>query len=94
MIDIAKHSRKIAHVQFRPGRDGIQMASLEDGSSWHGGFKTMIGMVIVILAGGPAYSCPIPLLIRVVTGFIEAVVPREDGHPVAAFKGIPASARR
>ena len=31
VIDIAKHSRRIAHVQFRPGRDGIQMASLEDG---------------------------------------------------------------
>ena len=35
----------------------------------------MIGMVIVILAGGLLIPCLISLLIRVVTGFIEAVVP-------------------
>ena len=40
-----------------------------------GGFKTMIGMVIVILAGGLLIPFLISLLIRVVTVFIEAVVP-------------------
>ena len=45
---------------------------------WGGGggwqFKIMIGMVIVILARCLLIPCLIPLLIRVVTGFIEAVV--------------------
>ena len=36
----------------------------------------MIGMVIGILAGGLLILCLISLLIRAVTGFIEAVVPR------------------
>lgn len=40
------------------------------------GFKTMIGMVIVILAGGLLIPFLISLLIRVVTVFIEAVVPQ------------------
>lgn len=84
MIDIAKHSRKIAHVQFRPGRDGIQMAFWRM-VSWHGGFKTMIGMVIVILAGGLLIPCPISLLIQSCNRVHRGSCPTEDGHLCCCF---------
>ena len=50
------------------------------------GFKTMIGMVIVILAGGLLIPCLISFLIRVVTGFIEAVVPLRKATQLLLLK--------
>ena len=50
----------------------VLLAGVWGGGGWQ--FKIMIGMVIVILARCLLIPCLIPLLIRVVTGFIEAVV--------------------
>ena len=79
VIVIAKHIRKIAHVPIQTwkgwdtdGFFGGWFSWLECGGGWQ--FKIMIGMVIVILARCLLIPCLIPLLIRVVTGFIEAVV--------------------
>ena len=46
----------------------------------------MIGMVIGILAGGLLILCLISLLIRAVTGFIEAVVPRRMATQLLLLK--------
>ena len=50
-------------------------------------FKKMIGMVIVILAGGLLIPCLISLLIRVVTGFIETDVKWRMATQVLLLKG-------
>ena len=63
------------------------MASLEDGPLSQGGFKTMVGMVIVIITGCLLIPCLIPLLIRVVTGFIETVVQWRTASQLLLLKG-------
>ena len=55
--------------------------------SWLGWFKKMIGMVVVILAGCLLILCFTPLLIRVVTGFIETVVEQRMATQLLLFKG-------
>lgn len=88
VIDIAKHTRKIAHVPVQTWKGWDTDGLFGGWFSWLGGFKTMIGMVIVILA----YSLPHIPLNQSCNRVHRGSCPMEDGHPVAAFKGIPASA--
>ena len=60
---------------------------MEDGPLSQGGFKTMVDMVIVIIIGCLLTPCLIPLLIRVVTGFIETVVQWRTASQLLLLKG-------
>ena len=60
---------------------------MEDGPLSQGGFKTMVDMVIVIIIGCLLIPCLIPLLIRVVTGFIETVVQWRTASQLLLLKG-------
>ena len=60
---------------------------MEDGPLSQGGFKTMVDMVIVIIIGCLLTPCLIPLLIRVVTGFIETDVKWRMATQVLLLKG-------
>lgn len=55
--------------------------------SWLGGFKTMIGIVIVMLPGYLLIPCLMPLLVKNVTGLIEAAVKQKMATQLLILKG-------
>ena len=77
IIDIAKNIRKIAHVLVQTWKGWDINGLFRGWFSWLGGIKTIIGVVMVMLAGCVLIPCLMPLLVSTVKSFIETGVERK-----------------
>ena len=83
---------EIAHVPVQTWKGWDADSLFGKWFSWLGGIKTIVGIVMVILAGCLLVPCLVPLLINIIRGFIKTMVEKKKQPPTCylleATKGL------
>lgn len=87
MEEIADRMTKLAHVPVQTWKGWDADSLFGKWFSWLGGIKTMVGIVMVILAGCLLVPCLVPLLINIIKGFIKTMVERKTASHLLLIRG-------
>ena len=85
--EIADRMTKLAHVPVQTWKGWDADSLFGKWFSWLGGIKTMVGIVMVILAGCLLVPCLVPLLINIIKGFIKTMVERKTASHLLLIRG-------
>ena len=90
--EIADRMTKLVHVPVQTWKGWDADSLFGKWFSWLGGIKTMVGIVMVILAGCLLVPCLVPLLINIIKGFYKKTWLKEKQPPTCylleATKGL------
>ena len=85
--EIADLMTKLAHVPVQTWKGWDADSLFGKWFSWLGGIKTMVGIVMVILAGCLLVPCLVPLLINIIKGFIKTMVKKKQTSHLLLIRG-------
>ena len=85
--EIADRMTKLAHVPVQTWKGWDADSLFGKWFSWLGGIKTMVGIVMVILAGCLLVPCLVLLLINIIKGFIKTMVKRKTASHLLLIRG-------
>ena len=85
--EIADRMTKLAHVPVQAWKGWDADSLFGKRFSWLGRIKTIVEIVMVILAGCLLVPCLIPLLINIIKGFIRTMVERKTASHLLLIRG-------